>query len=136
MRLVNQNKDSFEFRINSCVILPKDVKVNWWFNSKIVITENGRKRTTHLKLLTWEDLERLSIWLKKVYAGNFEQTIFQFVDGHVWFRLWKKGNERIIRFFIKGDKYRKFYWDWRFSKDKEGEFLKYTEALKYVAKQL
>jgi hypothetical protein len=60
---------------------------------------------------------------------DYEKTVFEFVDAHVWFRLWKKGDERFLRFFIQGDKYRKFYWDWRLTKINLNLFKSYMGAL-------
>ena len=71
----------------------------------------------------------LFVWLKEIYAGNFEKTLFQFVDGHIWFRIWKRGKEPILRLFIQGDKYRKFIWDWRLNSDDEKKLLRYTYHL-------
>ena len=128
MKLINHIGESFEIKITGNKNV-NNVVVSWWFESLIIITENGKKRKTNLKLLCQEDLNLLFDWLKEIYAGNFEKTLFQFVDGHVWFRIWKKGKEPILRLFIQGDKYRKFIWDWHFNKDTDRKLLKYTYYL-------
>ena len=132
MQLVNHLGEKFELRIEGKQLDNNKKPIDWWFRSSIIISEKGKKRKTNLKLFTTEDLILLSDWMKEISKGNFEKTIFQFVDGHVWFRIWKKGEERFLRFFIQGDKYRKYRWDWRINEDKEGELLKYIEVLKSI----
>jgi hypothetical protein len=129
MRLINHCNETFELRILGKVVDSSGKPVDWWFRSCVIISESGKKRKTNLKFLTIEDLELLRIWIQDIYNGQFEKTLFQFVDGHVWFRLWKRGSERFIRFFIQGDKYRKFYWDWRLTKDVDRKLLNYTNYL-------
>lgn len=130
MQLVNHLGEKFELRIEGKQLDDKKKPIDWWFRSSVIITEHGKKRKTNLKFLTTEDLILLSDWMKEISKGNFEKTVFQFVDGHVWFRIWRKGSERFLRFFIQGDKYRKYRWDWRINQDKEGKLLKYIEVLK------
>jgi hypothetical protein len=130
MELKNHLNEKFELRIFGNQNYIKNETINWWFRSCIIITEKGKKRKTHLKLLTREDLYLLHDWLKQVYSGNYTQTVFEFVDAHVWFSIWKRGRERILRFFIQGDKYRKFYWDWRIKNDADNKLLSYIETIK------
>lgn len=132
MQLVNHLGEKFELRIEGKQFDDKKKPIDWWFRSSIIISENGKKRKTNLKLLTNEDLDLLVSWLKAIYAGNFEKTNFQFVDGHVWFRVWKKGKEPFLRFFIQGDTYRKFIWDWRLNADIDKKLLKYIQVLKPI----
>lgn len=129
MHLKNHLGETFEIRIQGNVIDSAGAPVDWWFNSSVIITESQKKRKTNLKFLCKEDLNLLFVWLKEIYAGNFEKTLFQFVDGHVWFRIWKRGKEPILRLFIQGDKYRKFIWDWRLNSDDEKKLLRYTYHL-------
>ena len=128
MQLKNYLGEQFEIRILGNQFDDSKKQIKWWLRSSIIITENGKIHKTKLKFLTQEDLFLLIKWLKDVYSGNYEKTVFQFVDGHVWFRLWRKGNERFLRFFIQGDYYRKFRWDWRISKD-NNDLLRYIEIL-------
>lgn len=132
MRLVNHLGETFEIRVLDNITNSMGEKVDWWYRSSIVISECGKKRKTNLKFLTNEDLDLLVSWLKAIYAGNFEKTNFQFVDGHVWFRVWKRGKEPILRFFMQGDKYRKFIWDWRLNTDNDKNLLKYIKVLKPI----
>ena len=113
MQLINHIGEKFEIRILGKQKLPNNETVEWWYKSTIIITEGGKKRKTNLRFLTREDLFLLISWLENLMQYDYEKTVFEFVDAHVWFRLWKKGDERFLRFFIQGDKYRKFYWDWR-----------------------
>jgi len=129
MRLINHNNEQFELRIQGCEFNSNGEKIEWWFKSSVIITTEGIKRKTNLKFLTIEDLDLLIDWIRDISNGNYEKTFFQFVDSHVWFRVWRKGKEPILRFFIQGDKYRKFYWDWRLKLDKDKKFLKYAQAL-------
>lgn len=129
MHLKNHLEETFEIRIQGNAIDSFGAPVDWWFNSSVIITESQKKRKTNLKFLCKEDLNLLFVWLKEIYAGNFEKTLFQFVDGHVWFRIWKRGKEPILRLFIQGDKYRKFIWDWRLNSDYEKKLLTYTYHL-------
>lgn len=129
MRLINHCGETFELRILGNVSDSSGKSVDWWFRSSVIISESGKKRKVNLKFLTTEDLHLFSIWIKDIYNGNFDKTLFQFVDGHVWFRVWKRGQERFIRLFIQGDKYRKFYWDWRLKFDHDKTLLKYTTSL-------
>lgn len=129
MQLTNHLGEKFELRIFGNQFDASKKPIQWWFRSSIAISENGKIRRTKLKFLTQEDLFLLKKWLEDVYSGNYEKTVFQFVDGHVWFRLWRKGNERFLRFFIQGDYYRKFRWDWRIRLDEKNEMLKYIEEL-------
>jgi hypothetical protein len=129
MHLENHLGETFEIRIQGNVIDSSGETVDWWFHSSVIITESQKKRKTNLKFLCQEDLNLLFDWLKEIYAGNFEKTLFQFVDGHVWFRIWKKGKDPIVRLFIQGDKYRKFIWDWRLNLDAEKKLLKYSHCL-------
>lgn len=115
MQLTNHIGEKFEIRILGKKITPNNETVNWWYKSSIVITEDGKKRKTNLRFLTREDLFLLTSWLENIEKGDFNKTRFEFVDAHVWFRLWKRGRVRFLRFFIQGDKYRKFYWDWKIS---------------------
>lgn len=128
MQLKNYLGEQFEIRILGNQFDDSKKQIKWWLRSSIIITENGKIHKTKLKFLTQEDLFLLIKWLKDVYSGNYEKTVFQFVDGHVWFRLWRKGNERFLRFFIQGDYYRKFRWDWRISKD-NNDLLRYIEIV-------
>jgi hypothetical protein len=128
MQLKNYLGEQFEIRILGNQFDDSKKQIKWWLRSSIIITENGKIHKTKLKFLTQEDLFLLIKWLKDVYSGNYEKTVFQFVDGHVWFRLWRKGNKRFLRFFIQGDYYRKFRWDWRISKD-NNDLLRYIEIL-------
>lgn len=134
MKIENHLGETFELRIQGNVIDSSGKPIDWWFQSCIIISESGKKRKTNLKFLTIEDLQFLSSWLQDIYNGQFDKTLFQFVDGHVWFRLWKRGSERFIRFFIQGDKYRKFYWDWRLTKDVDRKLLNYTNYLLNMTK--
>ena len=134
MRIVNHIGESFEIKIQGNVQNSIGEKVDWWYRSCIIITEAGKKHKTHLKFLTREDINLLAIWIEKIYTGNLESKTFQFTDGHVWFKLWKKGKEPILRFFIQGDKYRRFYWGWRIKLDKEQKLLKYTDYLLNITK--
>ena len=113
MQLINHIGEKFEIRLLEKQKLPNSETVEWWYKSTIIITEGGKKRKTNLKYLTREDLFLLSSWIENLMQYDYEKTVCEFVDAHVWFRLWKKGDERFLRFFIQGDKYRKFYWDWR-----------------------
>lgn len=128
MKLINHIGESFEVKITGNKYVNNEV-VSWWFESHIIITENGKKRKTNLKFLCLEDLDLLDCWIKDICKGNFEKTLFQFVDGHVWFRIWKRGKEPILRLFIQGDKYRKFIWDWRLNADIDKKLLRYTYHL-------
>lgn len=128
MQLKNYLGEQFEIRILGNQFDDSKKQIKWWLRSSIIITENGKIHKTKLKFLTQEDLFLLIKWLKDVYSGNYEKTVFQFVDGHVWFRLWRKGNERFLRFFIQGDYYRKFRWDCRISKD-NNDLLRYIEIV-------
>lgn len=134
MHLVNHQGEIFKFHIEGKQLDEKKKSIDWWFRGWIVISENGKIRKTNLKLLTQEDLFLLKKWIEDIYSGNYEHTIFQFVDGHVWFRLWKRGKERFIRFFIQGDKYRKFCWDWRINLDENSELIRYVEILNFTVK--
>jgi len=129
MQLINHIGEKFEIRILGKQKLPNNETVEWWYKSTIIITEGGKKRKTNLRFLTREDLFLLSSWIENLMQYDYEKTVFQFVDAHVWFRLWKKGDERFLRFFIQGDKYRKYFWDWRLKLDDDKELLKYTNYL-------
>ena len=129
MQLINHIGEKFEIRLLGKQKLPNNETVEWWYKSAIIITEGGKKRKTNLKFLTREDLFLLSSWLENLMQYDYEKTVFEFVDAHVWFRLWKKGEERFLRFFIKGDKYRKFCWDWRLNTKNNRLFLNYINCL-------
>jgi len=129
MHLKNHNGEKFEIRIFGNQLDNLNNTIKWWFRSSIILTENGKRFCTKLDLLTEEDLFLLKRWLEDIYSGNHEKTMFQFVDGHVWFRLWKRGKERFIRFFMQKDEYRKYCWDWRIRLDEKKVFLKSIEYL-------
>jgi hypothetical protein len=132
MQLTNHIGEKFELRILGKQITPNNETVNWWYKSSIVITEDGKKRKTNLRFLTREDLFLLTSWLENIEQGDYNKTRFEFVDAHVWFRLWQKGKEPFLRFFIQGDKYRKYYWDWRISRNNLIFMKSYITTLKTI----
>jgi hypothetical protein len=79
MHLENHLGETFEIRIQGNVIDSAGETVDWWFHSSVIITESQKKRKTNLKFLCQEDLNLLFDWLKEIYAGNFDKTLFQFV---------------------------------------------------------
>jgi len=129
MQLINHIGEKFELRILGNQLDDLNKPITWWYRSYILITQSGKPKKTKLNFLTQEDLFLLNKWLIDIYSGNYETTIFQFVDGHIWFRLWKKGRERFIRFFIQQDQFTKYHWDWRISLDKNNYFSHYVNYL-------
>lgn len=133
MHLINDRGEKFELRIESYQFDEFKKPIKWWFRSSITLSENGKLYKTKLDFLTHEDLYLLKLWLEDICSGNHEKTMFQFIDGHVWFRLWKRGKERFIRFFMQKDEYRKYCWDWRIKLDENHELLKYIEKLYFYS---
>ena len=100
--------------------------IPWWYKAEITITSANQEITTELELLTTEDLHLLEQWLIQIYAEEPTKPIFQFVDGHIWFSLWRKSNRSILRFFIQVDEKTKYHWDWDYQNDKDRLLLDYV----------
>jgi hypothetical protein len=124
----NQASELFHLNIygNNCNEV--GAPIPWWYKARVTITSATKEITTELELLTTEDLYLLKQWLTQIYEGESTTPIFQFVDGHVWFRLWRKCNTPILRFFIQVDEKTKYHWDWDYRKDKDELLVEYISS--------
>lgn len=127
--IFNAAGEKFEFDIYGNYLDEYNEPISWWFKAEVKITAKGETISSAFELLTNEDLILLQDWIEKIYSGNETKPLFQFVDGHVWFRKWKKCNKPMLRFFIQMDEKTKYYWDWDYKKDVNHKFLGYIRAL-------
>jgi hypothetical protein len=129
MNICNAAGEQFVLNICGNQLDEHNEPIPWWFKAEVKITVNGETINSELELLTPEDLILLHEWLEKIYSGEETKTIFQFVDGHVWFRKWRICNKPMLRFFIKEDEKTKYYWDWDYIQDVNQVFLSSIRAL-------
>lgn len=125
----NHTGEQFALHIYDNYLDQNNILIPWWFKAEVKITVNGETVSSELELLTTEDLILLQEWLEKLYTGKESNILFQFADGHVWFRKWRKCNKPTLMFFIQMDEKTKYYWDWDYKKDENQVFLSYIKAL-------
>jgi hypothetical protein len=128
-KIYNSAGQSFQLDIYGNIPDEDGQPIPWWYQSRVIVKFTDQEVSTELELLTTEDLHLLEGWLKQIYEGNTAEPIFQFVDGHVWFKLWKKCNKLVLRFFIQVDEKTKYFWDWDYKKDENQVFLGYVKKL-------
>jgi hypothetical protein len=135
MKIVNHNGETFEIIIHE---LDNYIDENnqlqdipWAYKCSITISQNSFIKTTKLDFMCDYLFYDLHFWLSNLYNRNFEMKRFEFIDAHISFVIYRKNKEPYLRFYIKEfNEDIKYFWDWRFTKDKSRRFIKYIEDIK------
>ncbi len=128
----NHSNDTFCLNVLD-YMLPFDSGVyfsNNWLKGNIEISIKKKTRTIELEFLPVEELINLLGWLEKIREeGKKEQTIFDFIDPCMRFRIWKKGHGELLKFIYHSEDKSIYTWDMALTEENVQEFKNQIQEL-------
>ena len=114
MKVVNEKGDRFELRIGGYMskYKPDNYFENNWLRGEIFLSNNGINERINLHFLQVEELVKLEDWLNRIGDEDKEtNTIFDFIDPDMRFRIWKRGHVKTVRFIYHSETRKVYSWE-------------------------
>ncbi|MEI7463414.1 MAG: hypothetical protein WCK03_03400, partial [Candidatus Taylorbacteria bacterium] len=94
-----------------------------WLKGEIQISKDGQTKVIRLETLQVEELMQFSDWIEQLTDKEKRtQTIFNFIDPMMKFRLWKRGRTETIRFIYHSEQKDTYSWEMILSDENVTDF--------------
>ena len=114
MKLINHENKVFRLSISEYMLpfKPDNYFGNNWLKGDIEISFNKTKQHIELETLQIEELINLRDWIDQlINKTTRSETIFDFIDPRMRFRIWKRGHRELLKFIFHSESKSIYSWD-------------------------
>ena len=103
---------------------------NNWLKGEIEISSADHRNIIQLEFMQVEELMNLVEWIEKIAdKEKRDETIFDFIDPLMRFRLWKRGRNELLKLIYHSEDKSIYTWDMVLNEENVQEFKNQLQEL-------
>jgi hypothetical protein len=132
MEIINHKNEVFRIHIQDYM---RPFKQEFYFDSnwlkgEIEISSADHRNIIQLEFMQVEELVKLVEWIEKIAdKEKRDETIFDFIDPLMRFRLWKRGRNELLKFIYHSEDKSIYTWDMVLNEENVQEFKNQVQEL-------